>query len=195
MRMLIAVGCTLLFQLGMLAFALILAYDLHKESKQSDINVSASTEFGFMPLRRFLILNWVTVCVSTLLLLADIYLISYHAMLISKNTTTYRYIRAKQKISMKKSSIIRELDRKPDENGSVLDSEANANSVMDSVQSYDITDEKYKSRLTCKELFCCREKRNPIRQRIDKKCEIQWRSNQMVIHLNVDDPHHGGRSH
>ena len=34
-----------------------------------------------------------TLSVSALLLLADFYLISYHAMLICKNTTTYRYIR------------------------------------------------------------------------------------------------------
>ena len=60
---------------------------------------------------------------------------------------------------------------------------------MDSVDSYDTTVKKGTKRITCKEIFCCLEKRNPIRQRIDKKCEIEWRSNQKVIHLDVDDLH------
>ena len=81
------------------------------------------------------------------------------------------------------------MERKQDENTSVVDSEANANSIMDSVDSYDTTVKKGTKRITCKEIFCCLEKRNPIRQRIDKKCEIEWRSNQKVIHLDVDDLH------
>lgn len=132
-----------------------------------------------MSVSGFKTLNWVALGVSGLLLLSDIYLLCYHVMLISKNTTTYKYIRAKQQISKKKSSIIRELERKPEEqsNASVLDSEANANSIMDSVQSYDTTDDRFKRRITCKEIFCCRERRNPMRVRIDKKTEIHWRSN------------------
>ena len=179
MRMLIAVLCTVLLQIGLLSFALIRAYQTAEED----------SEIGFMSVGGFKTLNWVAIGVSSLLLLADIYLLSYHVMLISKNTTTYKYIRAQQQISKKKSSIIRELERKPEEqqsNASVLDSEANANSIMDSVQSYDTTDERYKRRITCREIFCCRERRNPMRVRIDKKTEIHWRSNQMVIHLNID---------
>ena len=75
----------------MLAHALVLAYDAQE-------TLSRKTKIGFMPSGSFIILNWVTLGVSTLLLLADVYLVSYHVMLICKNTTTYRYIRAQQKI-------------------------------------------------------------------------------------------------
>ena len=115
----------------MLAFALIRAYDY--QSLVDKLDVVTEKEFAFMSLSPFIILNWVAISTSAILLVADIYLISYHTFLIGKNTTTSRYIREKQKISKKKSSIIRELDRKQDDNGSVLDSEANANSIMDSV--------------------------------------------------------------
>ena len=47
-----------------------------------------------MSVNVFITLNWVAFGVSTLLLFADIYLLTYHVMLISKNTTTYKYIRA-----------------------------------------------------------------------------------------------------
>ena len=42
----------------------------------------------------------------------DIYLISYHIILIRKNMTTYKYIRAKQRKENVKSKVFIEVDNK-----------------------------------------------------------------------------------
>ena len=86
MRMLIAVLFTVLLQIAMVTVAIFTAFDARESFLLTD-------EIGFMPSSAFIILNYVTAGLMALLLAADIYLISYHTMLICKNTTTYRYIR------------------------------------------------------------------------------------------------------
>ena len=96
-------------------------------------------KISFISRDSLIILNWVTISLCILILIVDVYLISYHIMLIRKNMTTYKYIRAKMRKENVKSKVFVEIDRKnkpeQDENDASQNSEnlsENANSVLES---------------------------------------------------------------
>ena len=41
----------------------------------------------------FSVLNWITVCISAVLLLMDTYLLGFHIFLICRQTSTYKYLK------------------------------------------------------------------------------------------------------
>jgi len=120
--MLIAVLVTMLLQVSFGVYAL--SSTLH----------STEEKVGFMTRSGLKIINWATLVLALIVVLLSTYLLWYHYGLIRLNTTTYKYIRAKQLKTNQKSSIIHELSRKEEDESAVSESDGNANSrIMDSL--------------------------------------------------------------
>lgn len=94
---------------------------------------------GFMTIYQLKVISVAQCVIVTIILCLTIYLLCYHSMLIRKNTTTYKYLRAQQRKSHVKSSVITEVVNVEDAaegEKSVESSGGNANSdVQDSIQS------------------------------------------------------------
>ena len=66
-----------------------------------------------MRVKDFAIVNWVSLVVCIIILGLDGYLIIFHSVLISRDTTTYKHIRAKQRRA--KSRVIKKIDEPEEE--------------------------------------------------------------------------------
>ena len=60
-------------------------------------------------------LTFATIAISTIILIACIYLLSYHSFLIKNNVSTYKHIRRSQKKSLSKSKVVVEKPRISDD--------------------------------------------------------------------------------
>ena len=172
LRMLLFLLATLIVQLGFTGYTMWLV------PPDSALGEEISLSFGRFKRQSLTILSAVTIFVSGALLILDLYLLCYHLKLICRNTTTYRYIREKQNLANKKSRIIKEVaGAPPPEDSEGIESnnedELNANSIIqESIMSIsEVQKKKAKKtrRVTCIEVFCCREKNNVLRKRVLSK--------------------------
>lgn len=94
LRMLVCLFITLVSQMVFEVYAIWFAFSIENRKVGGAIQ---EANVGFMAKNDFLILNSITCFTIGIIIIFDCYLFIFHLYLISKNITTYKYIRRKQR--------------------------------------------------------------------------------------------------